>query len=661
MTSGGLVGTDTFTGALSRVAGENVGFYAIQQGTLAINDGNGGANYTLTFVDGELEITPLAIEVTANDQTKTYGDADPALTWTVTSGGLVGTDTFTGALSRVAGENVGFYAIQQGTLAINDGNGGANYTLTFVDGELEITPLAIEVTANDQTKTYGDADPALTWTVTSGGLVGTDTFTGALSRVAGENVGFYAIQQGTLAINDGNGGANYTLTFVDGELEITPLAIEVTANDQTKTYGDADPALTWTVTSGGLVGTDTFTGALSRVAGENVGFYAIQQGTLAINDGNGGANYTLTFVDGELEITPLAIEVTANDQTKIYGDADPALTWTVTSGGLVGTDTFTGALSRVAGENVGFYAIQQGTLAINDGNGGANYTLTFVDGELEITPKALTITGIIGIDKVYDGTTNATVDASAAVLNGVVGSDNVSVDLLGATASFANKHVGTGKTITITGLILTGADAGNYYLVDPTTTADITPLAIEVTSDNTGKTYGDADPVFTWTITNGALVGGDTIIGTMTRDAGENVGFYNILQGTVVVNDGNGGLNYILTFVSSGQLEITPRAIEVTADNAVKTYGDPDPLFTWTITNGALVGSDTIVGTMTRDAGENVGFYSILQGTLVVNDGNSGLNYILTFVSSGQLEITPRAIRLPRMTGARSTAMPIRP
>ena len=350
-----LIGSDTFSGALSRAAGEDVGTYAITQGTLALS-----GNYTITYVGANLTISPLAITVTADAQGKDYGDADPALTYTYTPS-LVGSDTFSGALSRAAGENVGTYAITQGTLALS-----GNYTITYVGANLTISPLAITVTADAQGKDYGDADPALTYTYTPS-LIGSDTFSGALSRAAGENVGTYAITQGTLALS-----GNYTITYVGANLTISPLAITVTADAQGKDYGDADPALTYTYTPS-LIGSDSFSGALSRAAGEDVGTYAITQGTLALS-----GNYTITYVGANLTISPLAITVTADAQGKDYGDADPALTYTYTPS-LVGSDTFSGALSRAAGENVGTYAITQGTLALS-----SNYTITYVGANLTI-------------------------------------------------------------------------------------------------------------------------------------------------------------------------------------------------------------------------------------------------------------------------------------
>ncbi|HXG58167.1 MAG TPA: MBG domain-containing protein, partial [Thermoanaerobaculia bacterium] len=204
---------------------------------------------------------------------------------------------------------------------------------------LTVSPRPITVTADAKSKTYGDDDPLLTYQISGGPLVTGDSVTGSLTRVAGETVGSYAIQQGTVSA-----GPNYSITFVGADLTITARPVAVTADAKTKVYGNADPELTYQITSGSLVFSDAFTGALTRASGENVGTYAIQQGTLALND-----NYTLTFVGADLTITARPVTVTADAKAKVYGNADPELTYQITSGSLVFSDAFTGALTRVAG------------------------------------------------------------------------------------------------------------------------------------------------------------------------------------------------------------------------------------------------------------------------------------------------------------------------
>ncbi len=131
------------------------------------------------------------------------------------------------------------------------------------------------MTADPQTKTYGNDDPALTYQITSGSNVAGDTFTGALTRDAGENVGSYDIKKGTLSLGD-----NYDLTFVAGELEITKAQLLVNADSKSKTLNAADPTFTWDL-SGFKNGEDAGTAGVSglaacvRAPGEGVGTYAI--------------------------------------------------------------------------------------------------------------------------------------------------------------------------------------------------------------------------------------------------------------------------------------------------------------------------------------------------------------------------------------------------
>src|SRR5205814_4676004 len=100
------------------------------------------------------------------------------------------------------------------------------------------------------------------------------------------------------------------------------------------TYGDADPALTFTYV--GLVNGDaaaSFTGALTRAAGEAAGTYAVTQNTLAAT-----GNYTIgTFTPGTLAIDKKALTITADDRSRPYGQANPGLTYTPT--GFVNGDT----------------------------------------------------------------------------------------------------------------------------------------------------------------------------------------------------------------------------------------------------------------------------------------------------------------------------------
>ncbi|WP_169472419.1 MBG-2 domain-containing protein, partial [Pedobacter hiemivivus] len=360
-----LVTGDSFTGDISRALGESIGNYPISQGSLALNN-----NYVLTYTGSSLSIDKKTIAVGAVAKSKTYGDIDPALSYTFTPALATG-DSFTGDISRALGESIGNYPISQGSLALNN-----NYILTYTGANLSIDKQTIAVVAVAKNKTYGQADPALIYTFTPA-LVAGDSFTGDISRALGENIGDYAIEQGTLALN-----SNYTLNYTGADLVIGKKTIAVVAIAKNKTYGQADPALTYTFTPA-LVTGDSFTGDISRAAGENIGNYAIGLGTLALN-----SNYSLTYTSADLSIGKQTIAVAAVAKSKTYGDVDPALTYTFTPA-LVTGDSFTGDISRAAGENIGNYTIGLGTLALN-----SNYSLTYTGANLSIGKQTIAVVAV---------------------------------------------------------------------------------------------------------------------------------------------------------------------------------------------------------------------------------------------------------------------------
>jgi hypothetical protein len=119
----------------------------------------------------------------------------------------------------------------------------------------------------------------------------------------------------------------------------------------------------------------------------------------------------------------------------------------------------------------------------------------------------LTVTGITASNQAYDGNADATIDASHAALTGVLGTDDVALDTSGATGSFATKDAVTGQAVTISGLVLTGSDAGNYVLTAPTASADITRATLTVTGITTADKAFDGTTDATVDTTNARLVG----------------------------------------------------------------------------------------------------------------------------------------------------------
>lgn len=211
---------DTFGGLVS-------GNQALWNKTFA---GNPPASITETG-NRYLFSTSQTLTFTSTDATKTYGDVPDLSSNFTTSGfvnaGLYGnvftqdgaSNTFMGnpaitSTGAVATVNVTALAY---SIDIADGTqtSTTGYDFAFNSaGKLMVNPRAITLTADpNQDKTVGQLDPALTFSLTSGTLVIGDAFTGSLLRDPGETIGAYAIHQGSVTVNDGNGGNNYAVTY----------------------------------------------------------------------------------------------------------------------------------------------------------------------------------------------------------------------------------------------------------------------------------------------------------------------------------------------------------------------------------------------------------------------------------------------------------------
>ena len=188
-------------------------------------------------------------------------------------------------------------------------------------------------------RVYGDANPAFTYSIyglhagdTAGIVTGLSVSTAA---TATSNAGTYAISASGGSAVSASGQA-YRFIDAPGTLTVTPRSITVAADNQSRVYGNANPALTYQVGGSGLVNGDTLSGALATPAtsASSVGVYGITQGTL------GSSNYTISsFTGANLAVTPRTITVTADAMSRAYGDANPVLTYQVGGAGLVNGDT----------------------------------------------------------------------------------------------------------------------------------------------------------------------------------------------------------------------------------------------------------------------------------------------------------------------------------
>jgi gliding motility-associated-like protein len=338
----GLKNTDAASGvALSysgsptgNLANASVGTYSITATGLTLSSGS-LSNYTVGYLSGILTVTKAILTITAEDKSKLYGAAVPALTYKYL--GLVNGDVAPSTLPAIittalASSPVDSYPITVSAAA------DANYTINYVPGILIVDKVPLTITAENKTKVYGTANPILTYTYS--GLVNGDPATITwptiiTAALPNSPVGAYEIIP-SAAIDP-----NYTISYVNGSLTVTKAPLTITAKPHIITYngtvytggnGVVPTGLAAGESISNLTGTLNYTG--TSQGAKNVGSYTIIPGGLS------SPNYDINYVGDNLEIKKATLNVVAGDQSvnfktelaKILNDA------VYTYSGLVGGD-----------------------------------------------------------------------------------------------------------------------------------------------------------------------------------------------------------------------------------------------------------------------------------------------------------------------------------
>ncbi|GAX06408.1 adhesion exoprotein [Secundilactobacillus pentosiphilus] len=637
-----------------------VGNYSVTlnaAGIKKVTDAN--ANTALAAADvtaGKATITPASLTAKVDDVSKNYdGTATFTTVPTVTLSGLTTTTVPTFTATDFDWSNVkpdaGSYSVTlnaAGIKKITDANANTTLAATGVTtGKAVINKVAVTVTANNASKLAGNADPALTATV-SGNPANGDQVKYTVSRDAGEAVGTYTIHVTANAADN----PNYTITAVTGQFTINKVAAKATVDNVSKTYDG-----TTTFNKGPVVSLDHgFTASdltnadfdWSQVQA-NAGTYSVTLNATGIQKLlSDNPDMTLTAADvtaGQVTIKKATVTVTANDAHKVAGDADPALTATVGSKPAKGADV-NYKVSRAAGENVGTYAITV-TPTTN-----LNYNVEVKPGQFTITPQPADV-AVGNVTKAYDGTTGFT-DVPAIT---VTGAKEVKLPTLTASDfdwSNVQENVGSYQ------VSLNDAGKAKLQQLNPNIniskvtagTATITPAKVTLQAKNATKVFGTNDPAFDATVT-GQPAKGVKVAYKITRAAGENVGSYDLTVTPTAESNGN----YQVTVTKGGQLTIKPAATTAVISTVHKTYdgttAKPSEALTVTLANGTVIDNLPTSDFDWSAVGANAGDYAVslnAQGLQAIEQQQP--NYTLTAkdVQAGHVIVDPAPVSITAPT-----------
>lgn len=532
--------------------------------------------------------------VTADNQSITYGDALPELTYTP-----VVPEGYT-LVAPIA--SLGDYNAETGTRAIilsnawvADGNDtaldAAQLELTVNNGTLTVAKRDITISAKTVSSEYtGSAVNATENEITSGSLATGDSIKSVEYTGGPVNVGTGTSTPSAAVIVDANGNdvtANYNITYSGAEVTVSKYSGEVviTAKDATKPYDGSALTASNDVTVSGLLGSDTVDATVpgeATVPGKDgtakIGDYVIKNAAgEKVND-----NYAnIKLVDGKLSVTKRDITVTTGSASKAYDKT--ALTtkaddYSITSGSLVSGQKLTLALSGTQTEpGSSKNTVKEGSLKISDEQGRdytAYYNVTIKEGTLEVTGVKVIEISIkaTSAKKVYDGT-ELTANSYDVISGELESGDTLVVEYSG---SITNAGTTANKIVKVTAKDANGKDVtAKYKISTQDGTLEITKAPLTVTAKSAEKVYDGKALTANTCEVKGSLAKGHKISATVTGSQTQ-IGSSKNKASNVKIVDANGNdvtSNYEITYVEG--------TLTVKAANAKPKTGDDANMGLW--------------------------------------------------------------------------------
>ncbi len=638
--------------------------------------GLNSANYTITYDNGVLDIGRATLDVTTSNVTKTYDGTLSATGSAVATGGtqLFGSDTLSGGTFAFTNANAGNgnKAVTVSGVTVNDGNGGGNYNISYLSNTTStISPASLTVEAANVTKTYdGTTSAAGGATVVAGTLYHNVSNGGTQDSISGGTLAFTdpnagsgnkTVALGGVAVHDGNGGGNYLVTYANNTTStINPAELTFVGTIADKTYDGTTAASLSNFTLSGLISGQTLgaTAGTATFATKNAGtdIPVSISGISLTNGTNGGlaSNYVVnTTASAMANIDPKLLAVNATVANKVYDGTTGATLQSYGLSGFVGSETVNAVYAGSATFDTkdvgnGKPVTITGLELVNGTNGGlaSNYAVgsdTVVTAN--ITPATLHVAGVVALDTVYNGTTVADLNTQSAVLTGVLGSDSVSIGSI--TGNYLDKNVGTGKPITASAFVLTGADAIDYTLVQPTgLSASITPRPLDVTASGVNKVY-DGTTAATVTLADNAIAGDVLTLGSTNAFLTKDVGNGKYVSVSNITLGGADAQNYTLVDGStSTSASITPRPLDVTASGIDKVY-DGTTSATVTLSDSPLAGDVVnLTYSSANFSTKDVGNGKIVTLNGIAASGADAADYTVNTVASTTANITPATLHV---------------
>lgn len=450
-----------------------------------------------------------------------------------------------------------------------------------------------------------------------------------------------------------NGTRNLTVTFKTSgsqtitvsdltDVGVSPAVASVIISPGTQSINFASPSnqvygvgplnLAATASSGLAVGFALISGPAvitnNMLIIQSVGSVSISATQPGDSNWNAATPVTQTISISPKPVTPLVAI-----SNKVYDASIVAAIGSRTLTGVVSNDnvSLVGGSASFTTKNVGTARSVNITGLSISGPDAVKYVLvsTNASTNADIIPISLTVSGVLASNKVYNASTVASLNTSGANLVGVISNENVNLAVGSAVGSFADKFVGTNKTVSVSGLNLGGSDKNNYLLIQPTSKADITVRPLTVSAVGSNKVY-DATSFAVVSLSDNRLAGETmTVSYSAANFSDPNAGTNKNVTVTGISKSGTDAANYQLTSTNaSTRADITNRPLAITATGVSKIY-DGTVVATVLLSDDRVPGDSLSIGPgssffASKDVGQGI---PIIVTNLILA-GSAASNYI---------------------------------
>jgi hypothetical protein len=706
----GVASPTTLTGTLNSKDVLTANTVTVTPGQVDYDVTRGGVpvyGYTVSAVSASASVTPATLTASLNGTVDKVYDSTTAAILTGSNYNLPGV---------ISGDTVTLNDPASGTYDTKDAGTGKTVTVTGLAlSGAQASDYVLDSTTIDAAV---GTITAATLTASLTGTVGKVYDSTTAASLTGSNYNLTGVFNGdTVTLNDPVSGTYDTKDVGTGKtVTVTGLALTGGQSGDYVLASTSANAAVGTVTpatlTAGLTGTvaKTYDGSTAAtLATSNYTLTGVYSGdTVSLNDPTAGTYDTANAGTGKtVTVTGLAISGTSAGDYTLASTAASGAVGTIDAAGVV-IAYLTGTISKVyddsldainltsanyalsgvvpgdtviiSGPTTGTYAskdvgsgimVTSGTGLTLSGPQASNYTLgdTQASGMIGIITPAPVTAGLAGtVGKVYDSTTAAALAAANYTLTGVYNGDDATLNDP-ISGLYDTKDVGTGKTVSVTGLALSGAQADDYMLTSTSasgTVGTITPASLMASLTGTASKVYDSTTSATVVGSNLGLTGlfngddvavGSSISGTYdTKDVGTG----KTVTVTGLTLSGPQATDYTLdaTTVSGAIGTITPATLTASLTGTVSKVYDSTTAATLADSNYNLAGlydgdavilNNPVSGTYdTKDVGTG----KTVSVTGLALSGNSSEDYILSNTSAtGALGVITPATLTATLTG----------